>query len=154
MPQRLPIGQLLGNLQRLFRAELASRGEGGSGFEGIRPAHLQVFGNIKAEGTRLTDLAEWSDMSLSAMAELVDGLERLGYLERRADPSDGRAKLISLTKTGWAAIREGRRLIGEIESDWADALGAERYEALGRDLQALLDQLDPRVREEYATLPD
>jgi DNA-binding MarR family transcriptional regulator len=153
-PERLPIGQLLGNLLRLFRAELAVRGETSVGVEGIRPAHLQVFGTIKAQGTRLTDLADWSDMSLSAMAELVDSLEQLGYLERRPDPSDGRAKLITLTETGWEAIREGRRLIGQIESGWAAALGDSRYEVLCLGLQDLLDELDPGVRGQYSTPPD
>ena len=84
--ERLPVGQLLGNLIRLFRSELAVRGEASAGVEGIRPAHLQVFGSIKASGSRLTDLASSSGLSLSAMAELVDRLEQLGYLERRPDP--------------------------------------------------------------------
>jgi DNA-binding MarR family transcriptional regulator len=47
-------------------------------------------------------------MSLSAMAELIDGLEQLGYVERRADPEDGLAKLICPTDSGWRAIQEGR----------------------------------------------
>ena len=51
-PERLAIGQLLINLLRLFRSELAVRGEESAGVEGIRPAHLQVFGSIKAEGSR------------------------------------------------------------------------------------------------------
>jgi DNA-binding MarR family transcriptional regulator len=153
-PERLPVGQLLVNLLRLFRAELAIRGGASANVDGIRPAHLQVFGAIKAEGTRLTVLAEASDMSLSAMAELVDSLEQLGYLERRADPSDGRAKLISLTDTGWQAIREGRRLIAGIESDWSAALDDDRYAALCRGLQDLLDQLDPAVRKQYVGPPD
>jgi len=152
-PDRLPIGQLLGNLIRLFRLDLAAHGESASGFEGIRPAHLQVFGSIKVGGSRLTDLASSSGLSLSAMAELVDGLEQLGYLARRPDPSDGRAKLVCLTDTGWEAIREGRRLIGEIESEWAAALGANEYEALCRELQRLLDVLDPSVREQYFDTP-
>lgn len=134
---------------RLFRAELAVRGEAAAGFEGIRPAHLQVFGTIKASGTRLTDLASWSGLSLSAMAELVDGLEQLGYLDQRPDPSDGRAKLICLTGSGWQAIREGRRLIAAIEVDWAGAFGEDAFEVLCRELQRLLDALDPGVREEY-----
>src|ERR1700723_3764335 len=112
--ERLPIGQLLVHLVRLFRAELAARGGGSTGTEGIRPAHLQVFGVIKAEGTRLTDLAAWAGMSLSAMAELVDGLEQLGYVERRRDPEDGRAKLVLLTGSGWRAIRQGQRVIAHI----------------------------------------
>jgi DNA-binding MarR family transcriptional regulator len=151
--ERLPVGQLLGNLIRLFRSELALRGEASVGVEGIRPAHLQVFGSIKSGGSRLTDLASSSGLSLSAMSELVDGLEQLGYLERRPDPSDGRAKLICLTERGWQAIREGRRLIAEIEVAWADTLGDGDFESLCRNLQRLLDVLDPTVRAQYVDTP-
>jgi len=134
---------------RLFRAGLAERGEDAAGVESIRPAHFQVFAIIKADGTRLTDLSDWAGMSLSAMAELVDGLEQLGYVERRPDPSDGRAKLVCLTDSGWRAIREGQRLISQLERDWGTALGSNRFESLCRELQALLDVLDPGVRERY-----
>lgn len=151
--ERLPIGQLLGNLLRLFRAELAERGGGSQDTEGIRPAHLQVFGAIKAEGSRLTELAGSAGMSLSAMAELVDSLEQLGYVERRPDLRDRRAKLVCLTETGWEAIRRGRALIAQIEADWGAGLGAERFDSLRDDLQALLDRLDPGVRQGYATPP-
>jgi DNA-binding MarR family transcriptional regulator len=151
--RRLPIGQLLGNLQRLFRAELADRGASSRDVDGIRPAHLQIFGTIKAEGTRLTDLARWSDSSLSATSELVDDLERLGYLERRPDPSDGRAKLVCLTERGWTALRVGRREIAGIESEWAKAVGQAEYNALVEGLQGLLDGLDPEVRKNYRTPP-
>ncbi len=150
MPEeRLPIGQLLINLTRLFRAELAARGEGGAVVDGIRPAHLQVFGSIKADGSRLTELAESSGLSLSAMAELVDDLQALGYLERRPDPDDGRAKLVCLTAAGRSAIGEGRRLIAAIEADWGVALGERRFAELCDSLQSLLDELDPAVRTRY-----
>jgi DNA-binding MarR family transcriptional regulator len=149
----LRIGQLLVNLGRLFRAELAERGATMEGVAGIRPAHLQVFGTIKANGTRLTDLAAWSNMSLSSMAELVDDLERLGYLERRPDPDDGRAKLVSLTDIGWQAIRQGRDVIESIEADWGRRLGEQRFESLCQSLQALIDALDPTVSHTYAAPP-
>jgi DNA-binding MarR family transcriptional regulator len=145
----LPIGQLLANLLRLFRAELAARGDGSTGTEGIRPAHLQVFGVIKAEGTRLTDLASWAGMSLSSMAELVDGLEQLGYVERRRDSRDRRAKLVLLTDSGWRAIGQGQQLIARIEADWGAALGGDRFESVCENLQSLLDLLDPGVRADY-----
>ncbi len=147
--ERLPIGQLLANLIRLFRLELASRGEGGAGVEGIRPAHLQVFGSIKSGGSRLTELAESSGLSLSAMAELVDGLQSLGYLERRPDPADGRAKLVCLTEAGRGAIGEGRRLIAGIEADWGEAIGERRFAELCDSLQSLLDALEPDIRKHY-----
>ena len=151
--ERLPVGQLLGNLVRLFRAELAARGATLDSVAGIRPAHLQVFGTIKAEGTRLSDLASWSNMSLSSMAELVDDMERLGYLERRPDPRDGRAKLVCLTDAGWRAVRQGRGIIEEIEADWGQKLGEQHFQELCQALQALVDELDPRVRQGYISPP-
>ena len=49
--------------------------------------HTHVTAYIKAEGSRLTDLAAQARMTRPAMAELVDDLERLGIVERRPDPS-------------------------------------------------------------------
>jgi DNA-binding MarR family transcriptional regulator len=112
-----------------------------------------VFGSIKAEGSRLTDLARSADLSLSSAAELVDDLEALGYLERRADPSDGRAKLVSLTEPGWAAVRSGRAVIARIEADWSGRIGEERFADLIAALQDLLDALDPAVRKNYKIPP-
>jgi DNA-binding MarR family transcriptional regulator len=151
--ERLPVGQLLGNLVRLFRAELSARGAALDGVAGIRPAHLQVFGAIKADGTRLTDLASWTSLSLSSMSELVDDLVRLGYLKRRPDPADGRAKLVCLTDTGWRAIRGGRGIIEEIEADWGQRLGQERFQSLCQALQDLINDLDPPVKRNYLTPP-
>ena len=143
--ERLPVGQLLINLVRLFRTELASRGDAGPGVEGIRPAHLQVFGVIRAAGSRLTELAHGAGLSLSAMAELVDELEVLGYLDRRPDPADGRAKLICLTSAGWQAVRQGRAIIEQIEADWAAHIGADRFRTLCLTMQ------DDSVRQRYTT---
>jgi DNA-binding MarR family transcriptional regulator len=134
-------------LPRSGRATPSPLGTGAAA--GIRPAHLQVFGAIKADGSRLTDLAGSAGMSLSAMAELVDDLESLGYLQRRGDPADGRAKLVCLTASGWEAIRTGRGIIERIEADWAKRIGPERFEALCRTMQELLDELDPRVSQQY-----
>jgi DNA-binding MarR family transcriptional regulator len=152
--ERLPIGQLLVHLLRLFRGELALRGGSRQGVDGIRPAHLQVFGTIKADGSRLTDLASAAGLSLSAMAELVDDLESSGYLERRPDPADGRAKLVCLTASGWRAIRTGRAMIEQIETDWGTRIGPDRFETLCEAMQELLDGLDPHIRARYTTPPE
>jgi DNA-binding MarR family transcriptional regulator len=153
-PERLPIGQLLINLLRLFRSELAWRGEAGADVDGIRPAHLQVFGVIKADGSRLTDLADSAGLSLSSMAELVDDLESLGYVQRRPDPSDRRAKLVLLTPSGWRAIKTGRTIIEQIEHDWGDRIGHRRFATLCGTMQDLLDELEHEVRRDYVTPAD
>src|SRR5690348_3263383 len=62
-----------------------------AGFDDLTPAHTAVFQHIETDGSRLTDLARRAQMTKQSMGYLVDNLERLGYLERRPDPTDRRA---------------------------------------------------------------
>ena len=71
-------------------------------------------------GARLTELAARSNMTLPAMAELVDELEQAGYVARRPDPSDGRAKLIRPTHEGRRALARALRAVREIEDQYAE----------------------------------
>lgn len=142
--QRLPIGQLLVHHLRLFRERLLADSELAAEQAGVqlRMAHLNVFGNIEADGTRLSDLAAWAGMTRPSMAELVDQLEAQGLLERRPDPTDRRAKLVTLTPTGWNAIRTGQKIIARIEADYAQRIGGQEFEAMCWALQRLLDDLN------------
>ncbi len=146
-PDRLHIGQLLTQLTRLFQTELFERLVA-AGLTDARVPHTHVTAYIKADGSRLTELAGQARMTLPAMSELVDDLERLGIVERRPDPSDRRAKLICLTDAGWEAMRTARRIIAEIEAEYAELVGARRFEAAARTLDALLRDLLARSGEE------
>jgi DNA-binding MarR family transcriptional regulator len=134
--QRPHIGNLLLETHRRFRQELIARANE-DGYGDLRIAHLHVFGNIDARGTRLTELAARAGLGPSAMLQIVDDLEQGGYLVRSADPTDRRAKLVSLTDDGLAAMRRTRDLIASMEAHYAQLLGAERYEAM-RDALAEL----------------
>ena len=68
------------------------------------------------------------------MGELVDELEGLGYVVRGADPTDRRAKLITLTEAGRRCVSAGINTIGDIERRIDDALGVRRH----RDLRRML----------------
>jgi DNA-binding MarR family transcriptional regulator len=134
---RLHIGQLLTQLTRLFQTELFERLVA-AGLEEARVPHTHVTAYIKAEGSRLTELAAMARMTLPAMSELVDDLQRIGIVERRPDPGDGRAKLICLTDAGWDAMRTARQAIADIEAEYARLVGAEEFEAAARTLDELL----------------
>lgn len=144
--ERLHIGQLLTQLTRLFQTELFERLVA-AGLEDARVSHTHVTAYIKADGSRLTELAAQARMTLPAMSELVDDLQRIGIVERRPDPSDGRAKLICLTDAGWEAMRTARRVIAEIEADYARRLGPERFENAAQTLDELLRALTARATE-------
>jgi DNA-binding MarR family transcriptional regulator len=134
---RLPIGQLLGRLLNSLRLDLHRRALEG-GYADVREAHLQVFGAVDWRGSRLTDLAARANMTLPAMSELVDDLQRLGYLERRQDPTDGRAKLIRPTRKGRHLMADGLRAVREIEAQYATVVGDERFAALVTALEDLV----------------
>ncbi len=89
----------------------------------VRRAHGAVFEMLDPGGSRVAELARRARMSRQAMGELVDDLEDLGYVERRADPSDGRAKLVVLTGKGEAAMEYGIAALVDLEARWAACLG-------------------------------
>ena len=108
------------------------------GFEGIRYRHGSVFRFIDPEGSRLTELAERSKLSKQAVGELVDELERLGYVERAPDPRDRRAKIIRLTERGAQGQAAAAAIVTGIEQEWAAHLGAERIVELRRTVQDII----------------
>jgi DNA-binding MarR family transcriptional regulator len=139
---RLAVGQLLGRLQREFRTELFAPAAG-RGYGDLRPPHLQVFGSVGVDGVRLTELAARGQLSLATTSELVTDLQRLGYLERRPDPSDGRARLIYPTARGRQVLADAGDRVAEIEAHWATLVGQEEFQRTCQTLQHLLDKLAP-----------
>ena len=71
-----------------------------AGYPDIRPTHGIVFQHLHAEGSRVTELAERSQVSKQWMGTLVDDLAARGYLVRVPDPSDGRARSSALRSRG------------------------------------------------------
>jgi DNA-binding MarR family transcriptional regulator len=61
-----------------------------------------------AESLRLSDLAEVLHTDLSTVSRQVQAAERAGLVERRADPSDGRASRVYLTSGGRDALERLR----------------------------------------------
>jgi DNA-binding MarR family transcriptional regulator len=138
---RLAVGQIGVRLLQHFRREMSAAAHE-RGFSDIREAHLQVFGNVGVEGIRLTTLAARSQLSLAACSELVDDLQRKGYLERRPDPSDRRAKLIHPTGRGRQALAAAGERVAEIEAEWAAVVGDAEFDAALRTLDRLIHRLD------------
>jgi DNA-binding MarR family transcriptional regulator len=136
-PQTVNTVALLGRAYSLLGFQIVD-GVVGAGFP-QKPAHSAVFAQISPDGSRLTDLARRANMSPQAMGELVDELEELGYVVRRPDPTDRRAKLIILTKKGQACIAAGIATIDGIEQQLTDRLGERGHRQLRRLLTTLLE---------------
>lgn len=134
---RPPMVRLLNIALDEFAEQLYER-MSAAGFGDIRPGHGCVFGGIDPDnGSRLTELAERACMTKQSVGEVTSDLEKRGYLERIADPDDGRAKIIRLTSHGREAYTVGRRLIDDLEREWAERYGEELIAALRDALEAV-----------------
>ncbi|WAU82269.1 MarR family transcriptional regulator [Streptomyces sp. Qhu-G9] len=139
--RRVPLPTLLTQAKDLTVEQLHRRLDE-EGFEGIRFRHGSVFRFVGPEGSRLTALAERSGFSKQAIGEVVDELERLGYVERTADPGDRRAKIIRLTERGAQGQLAGARILGDIERMWAHYLGQDQIALLRRALEEIIARQD------------
>ena len=102
-----------------------------------RAAHSAVLAHIDIEGgTRLTTIAARANITPQAVGELVDDLERLGYVVRLPDPDDRRAKRIVLTERGEACVAAALSTIATLETELEDLLGSTAlallHDMLGR----------------------
>ena len=108
-----------------------------NGHSVIRPKHGAVFANIDREGTRATTLAARAGIGKAAMGELVDELERMGYVSRKPDLSDRRAKRIVPTAAALQVTRLVHTFNRRLEADYKRLLGADAYAMLRASLQLI-----------------
>ncbi len=124
--------------------ELARRG-----YADVTLAQARVFARIGEEGTRLTDLAEQAQITKQSAQFLVDQLESAGYVERRPDPADARARLIRIAERGRRAQRVARRVERAVRDEWTEHLGPARMAALQDALSALREIVDPYASPDW-----
>jgi DNA-binding MarR family transcriptional regulator len=113
-----------------------------AGFD-ITLAQARVLQRVGPTGSRLTELAAAAQVTKQTAGFLVDQLEAAGYVRRRPDPSDGRARLVEVAERGRAAAAVGDAVVAEVEAEWTAHLGAERMAELRSALTALREVTDP-----------
>ena len=126
---------------RIFRAVQDA------GFDDWTLAQVRVFQRLAPDGSRLTDLADQAQMSKQSAGVLVDQLERLGYVRRVPDPTDGRARLIVIEERGRRAAEVAMATSTEILAEWKAFLGTRNFALLHQILDQLREITDPYARE-------
>jgi DNA-binding MarR family transcriptional regulator len=134
------LGILAARLLFAVQDELYARLEE-AGYGDLTRLHGAVIAHLDDEGTRATELARRSGRHKQVIGRIVDELEDLGYVERRPEPGDRRAKLVVPTKRGRAAIRFCDDVIAEIERREAEVLGKAAYGDFRRNLRAVVASL-------------
>jgi DNA-binding MarR family transcriptional regulator len=126
------LGFVRRSIERHALAELGSQG-----FTALAVIHTHA-------PVRVSAVAEQLSVSLPVASRQIAALELAGYVEREADPDDGRAHRLRPTERGERALRESHRRMVETATaalaGWSDA-----------DIAALATQLE-RLREDFAAV--
>jgi DNA-binding MarR family transcriptional regulator len=112
-----------------IQAAVAARGYGD-----VRPTHGFAFARLAPNGATVSELAAHLGMTKQAASQLVEELVTKGYVERRPHPDDARARLVVLSRRGWACTRAADQAAAETVRPWAKVLGERRMRALIADL--------------------
>ncbi|WP_238012468.1 helix-turn-helix domain-containing protein [Dactylosporangium sp. AC04546] len=125
------LGMLSAQVLFALQGELFRR-LGEAGHAALRPRHGAVLAYVDADGTRAATLSALSGQHKQVISTLVDELVELGYVERRPDPQDRRAKLVVPTELGLDMMRRSDEIVTDIERRHAEAVGPEAYAAFKR----------------------
>ena len=115
---------------------------------GVSRSEVGLLAALSSRPHRITELAAREGITQPAVTQLVNRLERHGWVERRTDARDGRAVLVALTD-------DGRDTLDRVRAEYR-ALLHEEVTALDDDevatLAAAVDILDRLIeRIEGAT---
>jgi len=97
--------------------------------------------------SRLSDLAVSLGVDASSVTHRVQALERAGYVERLADPADGRACVVGLSPAGAAALVRLRAARGDFIERLLAGWDDEQRHAFCLALDRVRAALETEMRE-------
>lgn len=136
--KRRPLPALFALAEAAFAEEFDSRLRD-SEFEGLSLAHsrnvLQYLGHGPLRASAIVDQC---NLTKQAVSQQIAYLERHHYVRVEPDPTDQRARLVSLTQRGTQAQAHVRGLFEQIEQAWAAEVGSDDLATVRATLTSLL----------------
>ncbi len=132
------LGVLAGRLLFAVQDELFRRLHE-EGFDDIVPRHGAVLAYLRNDGVRATDLARLSGQLKQVIGVIIDDLTRLGYVDRKPDPADRRAKLVVPTARGRRQMDAADSIMADIMKRHERNLGADVFRQFLAEFRAVID---------------
>lgn len=102
---------------------------------------FEPYISMIGEGCRLTELAERLGISKQSCNQSANQMEKAGYIQRVADPLDGRGKIVVLTRQGKTLIKDGYKVITAITVEIDRLIGTNKLTTLTEILLKLAQGL-------------
>jgi DNA-binding MarR family transcriptional regulator len=121
------LGFVVHDVARMMRWEFDRRA---SGIKLTRSQWSVLAHLLRTDGIQQKALAEQMDITAITLTGLLDRMERDGWVERRADPDDRRAKRIYLTEKVAPVTKELRALAREVRKSALQGLSEAEQQTL------------------------
>ena len=114
---------------------------------GVRITQFLTLAALNEVGTApVNALAERLDIERTAMGKMVGFLERDGFVTIKPSPTDGRSRLVELTKEGQRLHDKAAPLWREAQHKFEELNGAKRVTALRKGLAEMMSGDGSRCR--------
>ncbi len=105
-----------------------------SGTEGMM---LRAISREEGGTTTAGHIMEISRVNKSSTSQMLSQLKRKGFIDVKADVSDHRKKIVSLTDSGWKAVEAMRAVLVSCEAKMATGLSEEELLAFRSTLNKI-----------------
>lgn len=95
----------------------------------------------RRDGMTQTALAADLDLTKVAIGGLIDRMESAGFVERRSDERDARARRVYLTRAGQRLVATIRENVDAVETDILTAVSDDELDEAARALVKIKDRL-------------
>jgi DNA-binding MarR family transcriptional regulator len=123
------------------------------GFDDLGRSDGVVFRALAARPMTTSELATRLGITKQGAAQIVEDMQRRGYLDRRPDPDDARARRLVLSPRGEAALAAARRFHQRYERRLRRRVGADAVDTLRAVLAEIAGgtdaTVDPHLRALY-----
>ncbi|HEV7323157.1 MAG TPA: MarR family transcriptional regulator [Ensifer sp.] len=106
-----------------------------------------LFALTRKDGLNQRDLADELDIETPTLVRLLDGMEKQGFIERRVEATDRRAKQIHMTDFGRTIADEILRLADEIRAEVLQGVDAAELAVTLRVVSSIAGNVQSLARE-------
>jgi DNA-binding MarR family transcriptional regulator len=136
------VGAMLRQVWQWVRDQIYS-GVVEAGYDDLNPAHVALFRYPSLDGLRPSEVAAQLQITKQSVNDLVGHLEQRGYVVRKRDPIDGRARVVRLTAKGRRLEKTINAQAHVAELRIAEMLGPRPF----AELRHALEELSRRVTQ-------